>query len=463
VDIQRSLFWHQGLFLQPQHFQMTEMHVQSLFAPYNKFLQPFFWGVGNLEISPGALDNLSFDILQGEFLFPDGTYTQMPGNAVIQSRSFETDWVDRDQPFGVYIGLKKYDFSKENVTVVSKKSHGSGVSTRFSTTEDQESIIDLHTNGPVGNLQYLDLVLKIFWEGEVEQAGDYHCIPIAKLEMQGAEVRLKHDYIPPSLTIQHPNHLLKIIRNIRDLLASRSRQLEEYKSQRGLHSADFGSRDMVFLLALRSLNRYVPLLFHYTEGGAVHPWIVYGVLRQLIGELSTFSTRYNVVGESLTADPPLEPYSHKDLGACFNLAETIVIALVDEITAGPDFVIPLEYDGTYFAAELPPGVFEGRNRFYLVAETESDPDETVDLLENIAKFGTRESLPLLIARALPGVGVESLAVPPQELPRRSHCLYFQLDHHADEWFNVQQSQNFALYWDGAPDDFKIELMVVGRV
>ena len=462
MDIKKSLFWHQGLFLQPQHFQLSEMCQQSQFAPYNKYLQPYFWGVGGLEVSAGALANLSFDVIQGDFLFQDGTYAQIPGNAVIPARSFEHEWVDRDQPFLIYLGLKKYDFAKENVTVIGDSSENGTVSTRFSTPAVQEAVIDLHTNGPVGNLQHLDFVLKLMWADEVEQAGDFYCIPIAKLEMQGAEVCLKHDYIPPALTIQQPPHLLKTIRNIRDLLASRSRQLEEYKSQRGLHSSDFGSRDMVFLLALRSLNRYVPLLFQYTEGGAVHPWIVYALLRQLIGELSTFSTRYNVVGESMTADPPLEPYNHKDLGGCFNLAETIIIALVDEITAGPDFVIPLEYDGTYFASELPPSLFEGRNRYYLVAETEADPTETNDALLNIAKLGTRESLPLLIARALPGVGVEALSVPPQELPRRSHCFYFQLDHHSDEWLKVQQTHNFSLYWDGAPDDFKIELMVVGR-
>ena len=43
--------------------------------------------------------------------------------------------------------------------------------------------------------------------------------------------------------------------------------LEEYKRQRGIQT-EFGSRDMVYLLALRSLNRYRPL-YHVTEAAQV--------------------------------------------------------------------------------------------------------------------------------------------------------------------------------------------------
>ncbi|UCF86328.1 MAG: type VI secretion system baseplate subunit TssK, partial [Desulfobacteraceae bacterium] len=36
------------------------------------------------------------------------------------------------------------------------------------------------------------------------------------------------------------------------------------------------------------------------------------------------------------------------------------------------------------------------------------------------------------------------------------------DHHSDQWAQVQQGHNIALYWDTAPEDLKVELMVVGR-
>jgi len=91
VDIQRPLFWHQGLFLQPQHFQLFDLSMRSLLSPFNNFLQPYFWGVSGLEIQKSALKNRSFTIIKGEFLFPDGTHAVFPGNALMNGRSFEKD------------------------------------------------------------------------------------------------------------------------------------------------------------------------------------------------------------------------------------------------------------------------------------------------------------------------------------------------------------------------------------
>ncbi len=96
--MERPLFWHQGLFLQPQHFQLEDVHFQSLMTPFHRFLQPHLWGTGDLEIQKAALGNRSFDLLRGEFLFPDMTYVVFPGNALIEARSFDDAWVEGGKP-----------------------------------------------------------------------------------------------------------------------------------------------------------------------------------------------------------------------------------------------------------------------------------------------------------------------------------------------------------------------------
>ena len=228
---------------------------------------------------------------------------------------------------------------------------------------DPEEVKDLHSGGPVGKIQRLYYVLKVFWETERDKLGDYLLLPVAQLERMGEEVRLSERFVPPSLALSSSDPLLKLVKEIRDQIAARSHQLEELKHQRGIQTAEFGSRDMVYLLALRSLNRYVPLLFHLTETQQVHPWAVYGLLRQLIGELSTFSEKVDVMGNIEAENRALPNYDHKTLWECFSQAQALISQLLDEITAGPEYVIRLVYDGTYFAAELKPAIFEGRNSF----------------------------------------------------------------------------------------------------
>jgi type VI secretion system protein ImpJ len=458
----RPLFWHQGLFLQPHHFQHQDAYVHSLLAAPFRHLHPYFWGAAEVQIQDSALANRVLRLSKGEFVFADHTHVVYPGNAVIEPRSFERSFPEGERFLDVYLGLRRLNATGANVTVVPALQELSATGTRFVTAVDPEEHADLYQQGPPAPIQRLYYLAKIFWQSEVASLGDYELLPIARLERFGEEIRPAEGFAPPCLCLSAARPLAGMLREIRDQIGSRGLQLESYKRERGIHTAEFGARDMVYLLALRTLNRYIPLLHHFSESGRVHPWQAYGVLRQLIGELSSFSAGISALGLAEDGTELLPAYDHRDPGGCFARALALVTRLLDEITAGPDWVIPLLFDGTYLAAELPPAVFEGANRFYLVCQSEADPNWVVKSLETIAKLASRETLPILIARALPGVRLHHLATPPQELPRRSRSLYFQLDHQSDHWGRVQKGRNVALFWDAAPADMKLELMVVAR-
>ncbi len=458
----RPLLWHQGLFLRPQHLQLTSRYCETLNLPLKEYLQPHFWGVGNWQLQKTALENQCFQLTEGKFLFPDMTYAVIGKNALVMPRSFDAAWEEGGEKFGVYLGIRRFKKSESNVTVIANKDNLTDVATRWVTTDRTEQIPDLHRNGPDADVQTLYYVLKLFWETEKDQLGDYELIPLAELKKDQGRIRLSRRVIPPCLTIGADEALLEIVKEIRDQIGSRSRQLEAHKRDRGLHSAAFGTRDMVYLLALRSLNRYAPLLTHITIAEPGHPCTVYGLLRQLIGELSTFSAEISCNGEDNNGDMLLPEYNHTRLASCFGAARTVITRLLDNITAGPEYILSLLFDGTYFETALSPSIFERHSRFFLVMETESDPRPVTSAMENIAKLGCRKSLPILIARSLSGVGLKHLTEVPQELPRRRNCLYFQIDHHCDQWQQIQKDKNMALYWDDAPEDLKVELMAVAR-
>jgi len=459
MSVQKPLFWQQGLFLQPQHFQLQEQSFRGLLAPFGRFAAPHFWGVGDLEIRKSALPNRILDRHRGTFMFPDGTWVDLPGNAVIRARSFDESWTG---PLKVYLGLKVWNDSGENVTVVDNLENLSAVTTRFAATAYPEEVNDLHAGGPVGRVKRLHYVLKLLWEHEIGEAGDYVLIPLARLAKAGAEVRVSEDHIPPSLSLAASETLTKLIVEIRDQITARGRQLEEYKKKRGIHSAEFGSRDMVYILALRSINRFVPLLHHYTETRDVHPWAVYGALRQLVGELSSFSERINALGEWSDGRRVVPLYNHRDLWGCFATLQDLISHLLDEITAGPEYIIRLVHDGTSYAADLRPAVFEGRNRFYLALRTEANPQDVLQAVKTVVKLGSREDMRVIVARALPGIVLEQQLQTPKELPYRSNTLYFAVSHHSEMWESVMKNRNVALYWASAPEDLEVELMVVGR-
>ena len=334
MNMNRPLFWNQGLLLQPHHFQQQDMYFQSLLEPYQRFVQPYLWGVGRLEIRESALGNRTFSLAGGEFLMPDRTHVTIPGNALVEARSFEEDWAEGEKPLTVFLGLRKFSETGENVKVLPDLENLTEITTRFVTTSDSEEIPDVHQEGPTARVRRMYYLLRLFWESEIDQLGDYLLIPLARLTRSGEDITVADQFIPPSLTLSASGRLMKVVKEIRDEIAARGAQLEDYKRTRGIHTAEFGARDMVYLLALRSLNRYIPALHHMTDSGHIHPWWVYGMLRQMIGELSSFSDEVNVMGGTENEPRQLPKYKHRNLWQCFHQAQLLITRLLDEITAG---------------------------------------------------------------------------------------------------------------------------------
>jgi type VI secretion system protein ImpJ len=303
-------------------------------------------------------------------------------------------------------------------------------------------------------------VLKIFWENELEELNNYHLMPLAQLERDGEEIKFSDKFIPPAISMSGSDELIKIIKDIRDQVTSRCRQLEEYKSPREIQSTDFESGYMIYLLALRSLNRFVPVLFHLTETPNIHPWVYYGIIRQLIGELSTFSEDIGATGELFDGTKVLPQYDHQNLGACFSAVRDLVSNMLNRIIIGPEHIIRLKRDGDYFAGEIPANAFDSRNVFYLVVRTDVEPDKVPETIQAIAKLSSSEHIGTLISRALHGINLEQSPVPPPGLPRRPNSFYFKIDHYSSQWAEVQRSQNISLYWDTAPEDVVAQIVVL---
>ncbi len=458
----KPIFWQEGLFLQPQHFQWQDLYFHSELEPLNRYLQPSFWGVGKMSVHQEALSNHTFNILRGEFRFRDLTHVIYPGNAVLESRNFEKAWKDKGKPFNVYLGVRKLSHTGKNVSDPRDYESYSMIPTRFTAERNAENLVDLYESGEPQSVERMCYVLKLLWEDEKNSIGDYEIIPIARLDSRKGEIILSPDFISPVLSISGSDTLMQCVKAMSELITSTSNRLETYKKDRGVHTAEFGTKDMVFLLTLRTLNRFSPIFRHMLgKAVAVHPWSVYGLLSQLIGELSTFSSKINLV--NILKDSPfyLLDYDHEDLTLCFNRARYILSKLMADIAAEPEYIALFTFDGTQFNVDLETRLLKKRRRYYLVVETETDKAQVVRELETQAKLSSPMNLPLLIANSLRGIELTHIVNPPAELPRRTLGIYFSINHQGGLWPKVIEEQKLSLSWGAPPEDVKIELMVAG--
>jgi type VI secretion system protein ImpJ len=459
----KPIFWHEGLFLQPHHFQWQDLYMQSLVEPLNRFMVPSFWGTGKIVIHTEALSNFVFNIISGEFRFQDMTHAVFPGNAVLESRNFEKAWKNKGKPFNIYLGIRKLSPNGKNVSDPQNYESFSMVPTRFTADVESENLADFYEGTGSLTIERLRYVLKILWENEKNTVGDYEILPIARLENQNGNIVLSPNFIPPSISIFSSRVLMSTVKTINELIATTANRLEASKNERGVHTAEFGTKDMVFLLTLRTLNRFYLILRHMIGSAAsVHPWSVYGVLSQLIGELSTFSGKINLV--RINKDDPyyLPTYNHDELSHCFKRATKILTKLMADIASDPEYIAQFQFDSINYQLRLPPKMLEGRKKYFLVIETDTPPEKVVPELENLAKLSSPKYLDLLIAQSLPGIQLRHVKHPPPELPRRSMGIYFSINHKNRLWQKVVAEKKLTLSWDTRPQDAKIELMVSGR-
>lgn len=458
----RPIYWHQGLFLQPQHFQLADLHHQSLLAPLGRFAQPYFVGVGKLVIDQAALREKTLVISEAEMVFPDGTYVDYPGNGVIQPRSFEEAWTDAGRPFKVYLGLRRLEDGEENVSVRPNLDNVSEVNSRFAVTADPEEAPDLYTSGPAAKVRRLSYVPKIFFETEKEGLNKYQLVPIAVLEWENEEVRLSSHFIPPALRLDACDPLLGLAKSAYDKLLGRARRLEEYKNPQGMRGAEMEQGVFLLLMGLHTISRYIPWLASALESKQLHPYDLFLGLSELAGELTLFSSEVSAVGEDRTGRRVMPTYNHLDLHGSISGLVELIGRLLDEITFGPESILRLSYQAPYFTADLPRELFSDRNTYYLSIRSGFAPEEVRNAMDAVAKFSARENLPVLVARSLPGLKLDHVLVPPPGLPQLSSAVIFRINTDGGQWDDVRRMGNIGLHWDAATPDMIAEVIVMRR-
>ncbi len=462
MDDKQAIYWHQGMFMQPQHFQLADLQARFQIKPIVESGLPHFWGVGQLDLASAAVAKRTIDVRCTRLIFPDRTYVEYPGNAALVPRRFDDAAIADGQTLTVYLGLRKLAPEGNNVTMCETLDEAAVAQTRFACLARPPETPDLYSDGAPAPVHTLVHVLKVFFAGEIENLGQYELIPIAQLVRAGDTVSMSERFIAPCYALAGSSPLLEIARNIRDELSARAQRLQELKNPGEMQKAEFDPGFMSLLLVLRTLSRASPYFAHLVQTPEVHPWLVYGALGQLIGELSVFSARFDMTGAATDGTPGLPAYDHTDLHACFARAESLLGYLLNEIALGPEHLTILEYRDGVFAGELPRNFFDRRNRFYLVLHSGEPAANLIAAAERDARLAAAEDIPRLIAHALPGLELIHMPNAPQGLPRRaaSHC--FRVEQASELWDAVEHDERIALQWPDAPQDLKAEIVVLRR-
>lgn len=461
MNVKQPISWYQGLFLQPQHFQYSSLHNEQLVIQYMRELCPHPWGLVRMQLNEQALSSGVIELNYIKAVFEDGTLVEYPDNAHLLPRSTDGFWQDTNQPLNVYLGLTKLDPASANVTEVPSLTTAPSIHTRYVGLTEGAAMQDMNEGNTSNGVKTLQYALGIYFESEVSELNDKQLLPLFSLERQGEEIQLRESAIAPVITLSGSSLLMNQVKNIRDELVGRSKQLENYKSTPTSRAAEFNPVAERYRGALRVLAHYTPMLQHWYENPSVHPADVYALLRSLVGELSTFSHRINLLGESSGDGASLPRYQHNDLGHTFLTAKQLILSLLDELTVSPELLVRFNRDQfNRFSADLSSEFFARQHDLYLVLETGQAASDWAASFDGFAKLGSSSEIDIYTQRAIPGITFTAFQDQPSGLERRPKVSYYTLDRDSEKWKAVEAQGQITLLWDDAPSDLVVEMVIV---
>ena len=462
----RPLFWGQGLLLQPQHFQQQDDYHDARLHNLSAIFSQFCWGVNSLRINEPSLQNFVFEVENCEIVTFDGTLLRFgadfqPSTVRLAPRSFEHDFDPSGKPLSVYLGVRRLQYGESNVGGFNGDGNAAAAGAHRRYVLEESEVADLSAgNDHTCQIQYLVYDAQILFNVAAERSQDYELVKIAELirSAEGKGGILSKQYIPPSIAVRSSAILEGILRELRELLTAKGREMGSF-TRRNSQGAELATRDLGQVLIFQILNRYIPLFHHYLETGRIHPEAMYALMRQLIGELSTFSQTVSVLGARESGEA-LPHYQHTQLWPCFSTASEAIRQLLNELTTAPIGDVLLKYDDGYFTANLDQQFFTGDNRYYLAIRSDLTPDQLHKLLQDTGKITSREDMPKLRNSFLFGLSIEVLESAPDELVMRAHYRYFLIDQRSEQWQKIRQQRNIAIYSTALAPDTEMRLLAI---
>lgn len=453
--------WEHGLFLQPQHFQYTELNQHYNHAQFLRYITPFFWGFAQLEIDDKSLKRGIFDVEKMAFFLPTGEFIEVDVNARFLPRSFLSDWPANTNSMKVYIGVKQLSQNAGNVTVIEDVENLTGVSTRYVSLNAGDELPDYYHQGAQAHLRSLYFVVKLFWEHEIENAHNYSIIQVAELKRINNEISNETDFYPSCVSIAADKSLYLLLNNLFNELVRTTSKLEKFKQSMDSYSNRIDNSNFGRLFSLRSLLRYVPIMEHLITTKDVHPWQVYGVLKQIIGELSFYSTEINFFEGGTGSISAIPMYDHSDLSKSFNILAALMTKLLFSITADPDRIRRMVKEKTHYYADLGTHFIQKNRNYFLVIYAQNDQEEIAEMIKDFGKLCAYSEIENYIDFALPGAPISRLFSAPEGVPKGGSCLYYQIDNKSSMWSKVETEYKVAFYLGKAPVDILIDIVAVG--
>lgn len=439
-----KVVWSEGLFLRPQLFQQQERYFEYFAHKRAITITPFFWGFAQYEIDFGALSYGKLVLRTGRGILPDGTPFDIPGHA------------NSPEPLTItpaHLGKMIYlavPLRLDNNDETIFNEHDRSSLARFYAAE--EAVYDTNAIGQGPKpIQLATLRLRLLPETEMTES--WIGLPLTRIKaIQPDDSVLLHtkDYIPPVTGYAANELLAEWLVHINSLIKMRAEMLaRRLADSDGKASA---SAEIVDYLLLHIFNKYEPIFDHINSIPELPPILLYEELAKIAGELSTF------VRVRTRRPNPAPGYDHANLYKSIRPLVDDVHDLLNQILVRAGQMIPLHASGNgVWTATVLPAELKSFTHIVLAVTAQLPADVLQQQYLSQVKISSPHQIYEIVRSHLPGIEIQTLVVPPRQIPYSAGYIYYELVKNGPLWERIATSGALALHLAGDFPALKMEL------
>ena len=439
-----KVFWGEGLFLRPQHFQRQDAYHEARLQDLARSLHPHAWGMRSARFDTRSLAAGSLRALELSVVFPDGESYDAPLHDPLPEALSLHDLPEGVQATTIHLALPLLREHGGNCN------SGDIGSARF--VQSNQSTADLFTDAAEAELAYLQKAARLLTDDHPRDA--YTTLPVARIRRTPTgSFELDDAFVPPALGVGAVPRLHGQLRTLLDSLQAKVDALYGMHREPSRHIIEFRSGDIASFWLLHTAASSFATLSHLFHHPGLHPERLHQELLRLAGGLLTFSRAYGL--------SDLPRYDHASPESGFDRLFDMVRELLDTVISARYFQIALsEVKPSFHVGRIDSQRIDEHCAFYLGVAADLPGQELVQTVPVRFKVGAPDDVEKCVLSALPGVKLTHAAQVPAAIPVRPGSYYFAVEARGPLYERMLKAQSLMIYVPAGIRDLKLELIAV---
>jgi type VI secretion system protein ImpJ len=431
--------------LGPHHFQTQSRYFEDTLWFLNSNLRQEPWGFLHFSIDTEALRNGLAILNFASGILPDGLIFDLPDcDSVPEPAQLSSLFASTDSEIVLHLAIPARQDQGLDCDL------GGGSNARYGAVKRVLRDDALGQGENSVSFARKNLVLL----SQAQLAEGAVSFPIARIFRDGkGGFAADPEFIPPCLRISASECLVLILHRLvqaidEKIVSTRSMRLGSSRFELGTSALDVAN--YWFLHALCSS---LPGLRHHLQDRRSHPEEVYRDLVRLAGALSTFALD--------SARDEIPAYRHRDPASTFKELDALIRRYLEVVA--PSNSVTLQFhkaDNYIYAAEVKDERCLRRARWIFAIRSPIAESLILRQTPRLVKVCSGEGVAKLVQRALPGLELLHLPVPPAALHAQADMHYFSISLSGPCWQHILQTKQVGVYLPGDLGDATFELTVI---